>query len=380
MAKRSQILIVEDQLGPRKSLEMILSPFFDVITIDSGQKALELLQQNPIDVVTLDLRLPDLHGIDVLRHIKRLHGDIEVIIITGYGELKTALDALHLGASSYLIKPFNMGDVLSAVNRATGKKKQVDQLKGFLVKIGEIVGLKEEISQGIKRLEQDLSLLDKVKQIFERTDQEIEEERRVNHFEFIRSLIDTIEKKDPYAHGHSSRVNYYSYLIAQRLHLTDQEKEELQIGAYLHDIGKLGIDLRILQKREEYTAEEMKEMQKHTEIGVSLVAPLNLSANILSLIRHHHEYFIGKGYPDGISGEDIPLLARIVAVADAFDAMVSDYPYEYRKVLSLDEAVAELRYCSGIQFDPKVVNALVETIEEEHDRVLLKSALLADLE
>lgn len=378
MTKRPQILIVEDQLGPRKSLEMILSPYFDVLTVDLGEKALELLHEKPIDVVTLDLQLPDLHGIDVLRQIKQLHGDVEVIIVTGYGEFKTAVDALHLGASSYLLKPFNMGDVLCAVNRAAGKKKQIDQLKAFLMKIGEAVGAKKEISKGIKRLEEDPSLLERVKKMFERTEQEIEEERRVNHFEFVRALIDTVEKRDPYAHGHSSRVNYYSYLIAQRLRLTDLEKEELQIGAYLHDIGKLGVDPQIVQKKGEYTPEEMEAIKKHAEIGVHLVAPLNLSPNILALIRHHHEYYIGQGYPDGIGGEDIPLLARIVAVADAFDAMVSDYPYEYRKVLSLEEAAEELKHCSGIQFDPKVVNALIKTIEEEQDRILLKSALFAD--
>ncbi len=379
MAKRPQILIVEDQLGPRKSLEMILSPYFDVLTVDSGEKGLKVLQERPVDVVTLDLRLPDQHGIDVLREIKRLHADVEVIIITGYGEFKTALDALHLGASSYLLKPFNMGDVLTAVNRAAGKKRQIDQLKDFLLKIGEVVGVKKEISQGIKLLEEDRSLLENVKKMFERTEQEIEEERRVSHFDFIRALIDTVEKRDPYAYGHSSRVNYYSYLIGQHLGLTDLEKEELQIGAYMHDIGKLGIDPQVIQKTGEYTPEEMDAIKKHPEIGINLVAPLNLSPNVLALIRHHHEYYLGKGYPDGIGGEDIPLLARIVAVADAFDAMVSDYPYEYRKVLSLEEAVGELNHCSGVQFDPRVVKALTETIEEEHDRILLKSALFADL-
>jgi len=379
MTKRPQILIVEDQLGPRKSLEVILSPYFDVITVDSGGEALELLQEKRIDVVTLDLKLPDQHGIDVLRQIKRLHSDLEVIIITGYGDFKTALDALHLGAASYLLKPFNIGDVLTAVNRAAAKKKQIDQLKEFLMKIGEMVGVKKEVSQGIQLLEEDLSLIETVKKMFERTEQEIEQERRVNHFDFIRALIDTVEKRDPYAYGHSSRVNYYSYLIAQRLGLADTEKEELQIGAYMHDIGKLGIDSHIIQKKGEYNAEEMEAIKKHPEIGVNLVAPLNLSPNVLALIRHHHEYYIGKGYPDGIGGEDIPLMARIVAVADAFDAMVSDYPYEYRKVLSLEEAVAELNHCSGIQFDPKVVKALTDTIEEEHDRILLKSALFTDL-
>jgi putative nucleotidyltransferase with HDIG domain len=379
MAKRPQILIVEDQLGPRTSLEMILSPYFDLFTVDSGEKALAAIRERKVDVVTLDLRLPDMHGIDVLRQIKRLHGDVEVIIVTGHNDFKTALDALHLGASSYLLKPFNVGDVLTAVNRSAGKKRQIDQLKEFLIKIGEMIGAEKALSQGIRLIEEDRSLLENIKKMFERTEQETEEQRRVNHFEFIRALIETVEKRDPYAYGHSSRVNYYSSLIAQRLGLTDSEKEDLQIGAYMHDIGKLGIDPQIVQKKGEYTSEEMEAIKRHSEIGVNLVAPLNLSPNVIALIRHHHEYYIGKGYPDGIRGEEIPLLARIVAVADAFDAMVSDYPYEYRKVLSLEEAVGELNHCSGIQFDPKVVKALIETIEAEHDRILLKSALFADL-
>ena len=147
MLKQAHILVVDDQLGPRKSLEMILSPFFEIFSADAGDKALRLLQDQKIDVVTLDIRMPGMDGIDLLRRIKRAQGDIEVIIITGFGELSTAREAINLGAAGYLLKPFNFGDVLSAVNRAVEKKKQVDRLKNFLNEVGSIIGFDVEIGK-----------------------------------------------------------------------------------------------------------------------------------------------------------------------------------------------------------------------------------------
>ena len=377
--KRARILIVEDQLGPRKSLEMTLSPFFEIFSVESGSEALSLLEKEQIDVATLDLQLPGISGIDILRQMRRLYGDLEVIIITGYGNLTTATEAMSLGASCYLLKPFDFGEVLTAVNRAVEKKRQVDRLKGFLVEIGAIVGLQTEPGKGIEKLKEDRSLLEKVRKMFDQSGQELENTKRMNHFEFFRILIETIEKKDPYAQGHSSRVNYYSNLIAQRLSLTPQEKEDLQIGTYLHDIGKLGIDTQTLRKKGKYTPEELKIMKKHTEIGVNLVSPLLLSPDVLAIIRHHHEHYFGNGYPDGIQAKGISILARIVAVADAFDAMISDYPYEYKKALSLEEAASELKHCAHVQFDPDVVNAFILTIEEDREKLLLKSSIFSDL-
>lgn len=379
MMKRARILVVDDQLGPRKSLEMILSPFFEVLSAEAGDKALHLLQMQKIDLVTLDIRMPGMDGIDLLRRIKRAQGDIEVIIITGFGELSTAREAINLGATGYLLKPFNFGDVLSAVNRAVEKKKQVDRLKNFLNEVGSIIGFDVEIGKGMDHLKEDPSLLERVKKSFDQTEQEREEQRQMNYFEFFRVLIETIESKDPYAQGHSSRVHYYANLIAQRLNLSHQEKEELQIGSYLHDIGKLGVEPRVIRKKGKYTPEELELIKKHTETGVSLVAPLALSQNVLDVIRHHHEHFMGGGYPDGIQGKEISIITRIVSVADAFDAMVSDYPYEYRKVFFLEEAVAELKSCAFVQFDPDLVNALLQIIEEEKEKLILKSSLISNL-
>jgi putative two-component system response regulator len=373
--KRARILIVEDQLGPRKSLEMILNPFFDTSSVDKGEDALKYLKQQSVDLVTLDLRLPDIRGVDLLRQIKRAYQNIEVIIITGYGELKSAMDAMNLGASCYLLKPFNIGDVISAVNRAIDKKKRFEQLKAFLSEVGNLIGFDIGIGEGLKKLKEDPSLLEKIKQAFTLSGQEIEQENRVNYFEFIRILIETLEKKDPYARGHSSRVNYYSNLIAQQLNLTPLEKEELQMGTYLHDIGKLGISQQIIQNRNKYTPDEAAALKRHPEIGVNLIEPLSPSPNVLSVIRHHHEFYDGSGYPDGFKGKEIPLLARIVGIADAFDSMTCDYPYEYRKTLSLEEAGTELQRFSGKQFDPDIVKVLTQIIRDDKEKLVLKPAI-----
>jgi len=175
-------------------------------------------------------------------------------------------------------------------------------------------------------------------------------------------------KKDPYTYGHSSRVNFYANVIAQKLDLSPKELDDLQIGALLHDIGKIGIENRIIYKEGRFDDRELQIARRHPEIGVELVAPIGLSHQVTSVIRHHHEFFDGTGYPDGLKGESIPLLARVVSLAEVFDAMVSNRPY--RRALPLTEAVAELKRCSGTQFEPRLVNILLKMIEDKGESLL----------
>ena len=374
-----RILIIDDEAGSREALRMILKVTYNIVFAENALQAREKLEEQDFDLVTLDLRLPDAKGVDLLKEIKRVRPDVEVIIITGFGDLKSSMEAIKAGAYSYLLKPFNIGEVLSQVNRAVGKKKHIDLLKDFLTEIGQIMEMNTDIGEGIKRLKEDKSVLKQVKNLFEQSEEEVEYQRRVSHFDFIRILIETTERDDPYASGHTSRVNYFCSLIAHRLELTDNEQEELQFGAYLHDIGKLGIDQAIIRKRAKYTREEAEMIKKHPKIGVALVSPLALSKNILSAIEYHHEFYNGGGYTEDLKAKDLPLLARIVTVADAFDGMTSDYPYKYRKALSLDEAVQELEKCSGNQFDPDVVTALIQAIEKDKEKILLKSSMSSSI-
>ncbi|MCG2821108.1 MAG: HD domain-containing protein, partial [Candidatus Atribacteria bacterium] len=174
-----------------------------------------------------------------------------------------------------------------------------------------------------------------------------------SYFEIVKALAQAIEAKDPYTHGHSERVMKYTVLIAQKLELQEGEKESLRYAAILHDIGKIGVRGTVLNNPNGLTGEEYDEIKKHPLIGEGIIKPIELLQPIRPLIRHHHEWHNGKGYPDGLSGENIPLGARILAVADAYDAMKSDRPY--RRALTEETAIQELKRGSGTQFDSKIV-------------------------
>ncbi len=173
----------------------------------------------------------------------------------------------------------------------------------------------------------------------------------------VRSLAEAIDAKDPSTHGHSDWVSKYAVMIGRQLELEEREVEMLKFSGYLHDVGKIGISDGILGKPSQLSAEQWKLMKKHATLGGKILEPVKIAPQIKAAVRHHHERFDGKGYPHELSGEAIPLGARILAVADAYEAMTADRPY--RKTLSDEQAVAELRRCSGTQFDPMVVDAFL---------------------
>ena len=183
-----------------------------------------------------------------------------------------------------------------------------------------------------------------------------------NSFRTVQALATTLEAKDRYTHGHSSRVTDYSLKTAEAMGLTDREITHLRYAAQLHDVGKIGVDEAILHKPASLTVDERKAIQEHPVIGERIIEPLDFLTEVRCLIRNHHERWDGKGYPDGLRGEDIPLLTQIMAVADAYDAMTSERPYRGPK--SRSEAVGELKRCRGTQFSPQVVDKFVGVLAE----------------
>lgn len=336
MTKKSNILIIEDEQGSRDSLWMILKPFNNLYTAENGPKALEVIQEHDIDLVTMDLRMPGLQGVDLLREIKRKKASIEVIIITGYGSLKSAMDGIRYGAADYLLKPFNVAELLSAINRALEKKNRLDALRDFLSNLAVLEGNMDG--------------------------------KPTDYLQFARVLANTLESRDRTTYHHSVRVNIYANLIGNELELSPKQHQDLELGSFLHDIGKLGIDNRVLFKEGKLDEQEMEEARKHTEIGANLVTPLDLSTEIVSMIRHHHEQFDGNGYPDKLKGEQIPVLTRIISLVESFDAMIADRPY--RKALPLDQVISELKRCSGTQWDPQLVEALLDIIAVKGEEIL----------
>ncbi len=176
----------------------------------------------------------------------------------------------------------------------------------------------------------------------------------------VRSLAAAVDAKDSYTHGHSDHVAAYSTLIAERMGLSHEQKIALEMAAYLHDIGKIGVAEEILLKPGRLSDDEMEQMRHHPLIGANILKPVAFPWAIAPVVRHHHEAWDGSGYPAGLSGEEIPLLARILTVADSYEAMTADRPY--RQGMSVDDAIAELRACAGAQFDPGVVEAFFDTV------------------
>ncbi len=361
MENQGSILVVDDEVGPRESLRMILKPIYDVYTATNGQEALQFISREKIDLVTLDLKMPGISGIDVLREIKKLHADIEVVIVTGYGTLTNAVEAIRYGAVDFISKPFNVAEIISIVSKSVERrnfnlkiKDLIHKIKGLRVSGGN--GQQEALSNlgasmdWVPELELGRELKESLLDLENFRTQKVS----VNYLDFLKVLIYILESKEPYTSGHSERVSLYSGIIAQDLLLTPQEMEDLQIATLLHDIGKIGLSNRLLRKNG-LTQDDCLDIRQHPVKGVHLIEPLAFSPSITSAIRHHHEWWNGSGYPDGLSGEEIPLLARIISLADSYDAMASDRPY--RQGFSLKKVEGEIAKNAGIQFDPNIVSS-----------------------
>ncbi len=357
------ILVVDDEIGPRESLRMILKPYYNVYTVDSGYAALQIMQEVEFDVITLDLRMPGMSGIDTLREIRKKNPDVIVIIITGYGTLESAIEAIHHGVFDYFPKPFNVPEIMSIIDKSI-------QRRWMNLKIKEIFSnrLDGDLLKGFLE-DPDLFRKNGIKRTVDSKRDMLEPPENQTGLEFAKILAMKLEEKDPYTVGHSERVCYYSDFISKRLSLPSTDQNEIQIASYLHDIGKIGISNRFLHKKGPLTLTDWAIVKQHSKKSVELLTPLRLSPNILSSIQHHHEHFDGTGYPDGLKGEQIPLGARIIGLSDSYESMMAERPY--RRPLSKEEAKNELLRCSGKQFDPNLVPLLLGILEEI-DNVLMR--------
>lgn len=270
-------------------------------------------------IVLTDVHMPGGSGLDLARRIKASDPTIQVVVITGSTTLETAIEALRLDMDDYLVKPFDPNELLHSMNRAA------DHRRLLLENQDHRQNLEDRVSRQAERLEK-------------------------LYLSSIHSLVTALEAKDPHTRGHSDRVGDYALALLERVGGVDPES--LRIGAQLHDIGKIGVTGGILRKEGPLNGEEYLHVQRHPSIGVQILSPLLEDRTVLAVVRHHHERWDGAGYPDGLAGEDIPLPARIVAVADTFDAMTTARPY--RAALSPRQAIAEIQNEAGRQFDPGI--------------------------
>jgi len=333
MGHSPTVLVVDDEENIRMSLTELLRHEFSVLTAGSADSALEIIRKNSdkdnirIDLVLTDISMAKMNGIELLKNIKKYNSYMEVILITAYPSTDTTLSAIKLGAMDYIVKPFNAQEVLDSVRHAIKKRNNYTKTKRM------IEGLQAAIQK--------------------------------NYSATSDALMLTIDVKDHYTKEHSSRVAKYALQIAKSIGLALNEQELLMEIALLHDIGKIGVREDVLNKSGPLTPEEWDEMKRHPVIGYQIVQPIEFLGQMRKSLLYHHERFDGKGYPEGLTGKDIPLGARILAIADSYDAMVTDRPY--RKALSIEQAIAELKKGSGRQFDPVLVREFIKIVKQKKE-------------
>ena len=363
---KASVLIVDDERGPRESLRMILNPAFRVVCAKSGSEALERLASEPIDVVTLDLKMRGMSGEEVMRTIRAVHPHVEIIVITGCASLESATEGIRFGICDYLQKPFDLVQVMAAVTRALARRRARTGLVAFLGALGEVVGREAEAAAILEEVERSQKLRRRLGSLMGERSDEIsagEASPMGEHsVEFLEVLAETIESKDRCMRGHARRVGLYAGLLAERMDVDVETRERVRLAGFLHDLGKVGVPTDLLLRAGALDPVERAIVERHPAIGAHLLKPLDLPSIIPLTVRHHHEWWDGSGYPDGIAGEEIPLEARIVSVADAFDAMSCDRPY--RQALRQEIVVSEFKRYGGIQFDPTLATLFLELLEE----------------
>jgi putative two-component system response regulator len=363
--RRQQILVVDDERGPRESLRMILSGSHQVTTADEGAEALDILRTESIDLVTVDLNMPGMKGDELMRTIRAEFPQTEIIIITGCGSVETAVEGIRHGVFDYLTKPFDVVQVTASVERALSRRESRQRMVSFLEGISRVLGRNEDANIILEELDASPLAQDRLRQVLaepilgpELGSARVSGPRTI---EFLEVLAETIESRDIFMRGHARRVAFYADLVAARLCLSIEERDHVRMAAFLHDIGKVGAASDVLAGKAMPEPERLESIQDHPAIGERLLLPLGLAAPVAATVRHHHERYDGTGYPDGLAGDDIPLAARIIAVVDAFDAMTCERPY--RKAKTRDEALTELREGARGQFDPGFVQFFCELAE-----------------
>jgi putative nucleotidyltransferase with HDIG domain len=348
------LLVIDDEAGPRDALNVILRPFFNIQTAESAGAAIDVLNSQPIDLITLDQKLPDRQGIDLLQDIKHHHAGVEVIIITGYGSLKSAMEGIRHGAAGYLLKPFNVTELLSLVNQTLEKKQRLDFLRHSLKTSTGLWGSETECAQAWKELLAGYQAIGKPTSDHASGSESMPD--------LLPLLSDLLEAKDRQLLNHCSRVSFYSTLLANRINLTLAEQKSLALGAFLHDIGKIGPETYQFADDEIAVSGEAVGNRHHPEQGAKLVLPLGLPAEVGQIIAYHHEQWNGSGYPFGLQEEGIPQLARIVCLAQTFDHLTAELPG--RTPLSIDDACQRMLSYAGTHFEPKLTELFARVVQE----------------
>lgn len=329
-----KIIAVDDEEGIIDSLSVFLERSgYKLVGVTDPVEAIERVKKEHFDLMLLDFIMTPLHGDQVVEEIRKFDKELYILLLTGHKDIAPPLETIkRLDIQGYCEKSDKFDQLLLLIESAI---KSIDQMR-------EIKRINNELTEANKKLE-------------------------TAYMESIETLRYTVEAKDPYTKGHSDRVAEYSVLIGQKMGLSEEDQKTLRIGGLFHDIGKIGVPDSILRKPDRLTDEEYSEIKKHPSIGAHILEPATIFQNIIPIVKHHHERYDGKGYPSQLMGEDIPLFARIAAVADTFDAMTSKRTY--RSELPLDTVIAEIERCKGTQFDPQIADVFLDILRNDYQKI-----------
>ncbi len=338
--ERVRILIVDDDAAVRNVIGQLLhEEGYDTTLVDNAVDALEVAKAEEYPVVISDMRMPGHDGAWLRDRLHEARPDTAIIMLTAYGDTEAAVEALHKGATDYLLKPPKVTDLIRAIEQALSKRRLEQARQRYRTSLERRV---RDRTAELQRALQDLE---------------------TTYSTTLWALVAALDAREHELSNHSQRVVRYTLAVARRLGVGEAALPDIGRGALLHDIGKIGITDAILLKPGKLTAEEWAVMKTHPQIGYDILKAIPFLGSPADIVLSHQERYDGKGYPRGLAGEAVPLGARIFAIADTYDAITSDRPYRQRQ--TPERAREEMQRCSGTQFDPRCVEAfLTITIPE----------------
>jgi len=313
------ILIVDDEVNNLQLLKRTFRGKYRIITASNGLEGLETLKGNlnDISLIVSDHKMPIMEGTKFLEEANKIAPDVIKILLTGFSDIEIITDAVNkCNLFQYVLKPFNPDELQEAVRNGIDKF--------------DLASSKSLILKDLKEL----------------------------FYKTIKSIAAALDAKDPYTHGHSMRVTLYSIILAKELGIPEAQLDQIEMAGLLHDVGKIAIPQAILCKPGHLTDDEFAVMKEHPKNSEKLIASIKKLHDVCPGMKHHHEKWDGTGYPDKLKGEEIPYQARIIALADTYDAMTSTR--SYRVALDHEIAIAEIAKCAGTQFDPDLARKFVE--------------------
>jgi response regulator RpfG family c-di-GMP phosphodiesterase/signal transduction histidine kinase len=328
-----RLLVIDDNPEILKLMKLLLEDEYDLDFASSGEEGLGLMRTNMPDLVLSDVMMPGMDGRAFCRKVKEDPAlkHIPVMLVTARSGAEMLVEGIEAGADDYIAKPFDSIELKARIRSLLRMRKAEADLA--------------LINQNLKVRTQDLV-----------------ERQRTLFLAMVKSLVSALEAKDKYTRDHSTRVTDITISIAKKMGFEERELRDLELASVLHDVGKIALPERILNKKSKLTDEEMSQIRNHPVIGETILMPVVELRQITKLVRHHHERYDGSGYPDKLKGQEIPVGARIMAVADTYDAITSDRPY--RNGESQAFAVKEIIRCSGSQFDPEVIEHFLEIAKD----------------